>query len=568
MSTVNTVMQLAETGKADQLREDMRLKALGSLYYFSKVILGYRELSEGLHLPFCDHVQSTSLTIRKRGYLMPRGHFKSTIVAKSYPLWRLLPIRPEDRDVYEFLQRTYRTLPSFDSLLRLHDPNTRIAIVGESDTVAGKNLRDPKWHIRENQIFQWLFPELIPADFNKTKWTDTEILLPRSRTFDESTITTVGVGAKSTGFHYDIIIYDDMIGEKAAKSAAEMQSAIEWFQYAPGLLNDPKHGEELLIGTRWRHGTADIYGWIMENLKEGTLESGRSTGFTWYIRPAIENNEPIFPERFTLEVLEEIRKREGDYKYNCQYMNDPTSPEGTDYPPEWIQEFEIGEDMRSIVYTEYKTKERKVRSLESLLRMSFFDPSAGGKSAGAENAIVVAGMSAEREIFILDAWSANCGLGAAIEMWYLKNDLYRCYKNYYEQVGAYKSVEEIIKLIQNREAQVACRACGKTHRRLIPHPYKPDGRVKEDRIRAYSQEKFENHRVYIRKGLAKLRAQIIAFPFGDLVDQFDAAAYLCHLLRAPMSDEQVREIRERDTKQKAVGSSYTNTGENYGGYGA
>lgn len=164
----NAIMELAEQGKAEELRDLLRSRSYDSLYEFARATLNYKEMTPAFHLPLCNLVQNREN--KKQGILAPRGHFKSTIF-KAYALWRIL-----------------------------HDCNLRVLYVGESDTVAQKNLRDIRGRIENNQVLLWLFPELIPPDFNATKWTDSEILLPRTASFDETSIMTAGVGAKMTGF--------------------------------------------------------------------------------------------------------------------------------------------------------------------------------------------------------------------------------------------------------------------------------------------------------------------------------------------------------------------------------
>jgi hypothetical protein len=543
LPTGEQILTLASEGKAEELYTNLKQRALGSLYFFSKVVLNYRDLAN-LHVEFCKRVQY-DIEQRKRGYLMPRGHFKSTIVSKSHPLWRLC-----------------------------QDPEKRILIVGESDTVAAKNLRDVKWHLQNNQMLKWLFPEIIPPDINKTKWTDTEILLPRQGTYDESSITTVGVGAKTTGFHFDIIVYDDMIGEKAAKSEAEMNSAIEWFQFAPGLLNDPATGEELLIGTRWKHGMADLYGYIMDQLQGSEQESGRKVGFTWYVRAALEdengvpdreNGTPIFPERFTRETLEEIALREGEYKFSCQYMNNPIAPGATDFDPSWINYYTVDADHKTMITSDGTPSTR----MTSLHRISFYDPSAGGKSAKAQNAIVVIGCDYLRRIFVIDNWGANCSIGDAIEKWHTLNDRYKISENWYEEVGAQKTVTDIIR---ERLAQGECRYCHKVHNKLFAKPFHPPagkGEMnKKERIIFFAQPPFQEGRVYLRQGAfsSALKNQIIVFPHGRLVDLFDALASAIHKARYPKSEEDIAsDIDERERMREAR-LPRTNTEYNYGGY--
>jgi hypothetical protein len=537
-------LALAEQGDAETLYASMKARALSSLYFFSKMVLGYKDLA-ALHIDFCNEIQN-SVSQRKRGFLMPRGHFKSTIVSKSYPLWRLC-----------------------------QDQEQRILIVGESDLVASKNLNDIKWNIINNQVLRWLFPEIIPPDINKTKWTDTAILLPRAGTYDESSIMTVGVGGKTTGFHFDLIIYDDMVGEKAAKSAAEMNAAIEWFQYAPGLLNDPANGEEILIGTRWKHGNEDLYGFIMEGLQMGETESGRKTGFSWYIRaaledesgnPDVENGTPIFPERFTREVLLDILEREKEYKFGCQYQNDPSAPGATDFEAGWVKYYTIDTDRQTLIPTDGSAPVK----LSQLWRLSFFDPSGGGASAKCQNGIAVLGGDSLRRIFVLDPWGTNCSYGDAIEKWHCLNDRYQCHENWWENVGAQKAVEDIVK--ERCFNAGPCHYCGKTHKRLNPKPFHPPSGGSEmnkyERIRFYAQPPLQEGRVYIPQGArgGPLKNQIINCPHSKMIDLLDSMASGIHLLKFPPSEEAVTIRREADEKAKQVRQQRTHTTYNYGGY--
>ena len=58
--------------------------------------------------------------------------------------------------------------------------------------------------------------------------------------------------------------------------------------------------------------------------------------------PTILKREVIFPEKFTLEMLQEIRKdtRMGSYKFSAQYLNNPIDPSTADFRRDWIQFYE------------------------------------------------------------------------------------------------------------------------------------------------------------------------------------------------------------------------------------
>jgi hypothetical protein len=502
---------------AEETREEILQKANSSLYFFAKAICGYNLMVAHLHKPVCDWLVET-IPLGGRGLLMPRSHYKSTIV-KAYTLWKLT----KNQDM-------------------------RVLFVGESETVACKNLNDVKWNIQANPLFQWLYPEMVPESFDKG-WTANSIVIPRSRSYDEPTVLAAGVGGKITGLHFDLIVYDDIIGLEAARSPSEMQAAINWFELAPGMQNDPATFEEILVGTRWREGSADLYGWVMEKLPYRKVGNHRE-GFVWYIRSAVEDGKPIFPEKFSMQKLESIRKREGDYQFAAQFLNDPTSPDSTDFPAHWVNTYRVSDDRKMILLDSGESV-----AVQSLNRISFYDPSAGGRSAGSENAIVVVGMDSSRRIFCLEVWAKNSPFGEAVEQWFLLNDKWRCWANYFESIGPHKVVSELVKMRQN-----PCQMCGKNHHRLNAIPHIPTGagdRSKEERIRSLAQSAFEEGRVFIRVGMDKLRKQITSFPHSRFVDLFDAFAYGISLLRAPV----IEEVRE---KPVAMQRAFTTV--DYGGY--
>jgi len=66
--------------------------------------------------------------------------------------------------------------------------------------------------------------------------------------------------------------------------------------------------------------------------------------------------------------------------------------------------------------------------------------------------------------------------------------------------------------------------------------------------------------------MTKLRSQIIEFPHGDLVDMFDALAYLCMLLRAPLVDAEVDSSKSAEMQRRVASKPFTATERDYGGY--
>lgn len=588
------IIATARTGKAADLRRTLKAKARKSLYWTSKQLFNYNRLTQGFHLELCQHIQETQKD-QRRVYLVPRGWYKSTIVGKTYPMWRLMGGGLSEELQRELLEIEFKVVPeharSMDETERLLDfyasnqeldpRNHRILILSETQDVANKDINDPKWHLLNNQQFKWLFPELVPENTNATVWNNSEILLPRSRSYDESTITALGLETGGTGFHYTIIIYDDIAGEKAAASPPLMEKAKERVKAAPGLLDDQRTSEELGAMTRWKHGTADVPGWMMEEMPLEKGGEGRSSGFHFYVKEAEFINEQgvrqsRFPERFPIEVLDQLLKREKPYLYNCNYMNRPSSPEGSDFDPTKWKEFAVERNPDELMMgkevwdwiqplgVDGKPEGMGVR-LRNLYRIGFYDPSSGGKSAKCEGALAVVGADNAFRIFVFDGWSKNCGYQEALEQYYRFNDQYMLHARFYEDVGAQKEIETITSM---RSLHKQCPFCGVEHRRFNLEPFKPGTKNKEERIRLFMQGAYDEGRIYFRQGLAngEARRQVTGLPHYPLVDLADAIASGIKNLRIPTTEEEQAAHELQMQKHMTPPATRTHTQFNYGGY--
>lgn len=562
LSDKHAIFQTAESGNADQLAVELKTRALSSLYYFNKVILNFDKLSPRFHFDRCAEIQD-SITDLKRGFLWPRGHFKSTIM-KGYVLWRL---------VGGGWSVAHPDLPPFSFLDPELDPrNQRFLFVGESEDRLAAALRNIKWHLTQNGMMRWLFPEVCPKDTGKLVWRDDQIEIPRSLSYDESTIRVVGVGTKITGFHGNTFLFDDLIGEKAAASETEMQKANDWIDYAFGLADNPEVVEWLFAGTRWKFGQADTYGRLMEEMPFWKDSEGKSHGIKWFVHSAIlENGEPAFSERFTLATLEDIRKQQKDYKFSCQYLNVPATAEGGDFPANLVKTF-IGEGTRLT-----PSDGTPPCDLNELLRIGFWDLSSGGSSKGVcENAIVICGTHADGRRFILDAFLKNCGYREALEAYYRLHDQYNCYQTWYEKIGAQKAIEEFHGLVRANGCELCRRkqeanpdAKIPPHRRMRLEGYDHKGFSgnKEDRVRLYMQATVEEGRLYINAKLAGLRTQVISFPHYHLKDGVDSTASAVHLSRTPWTgDEQKSRESDEAQRKESEPEAHVHTSRCYGGY--
>jgi hypothetical protein len=289
---------VADVRGKDAFREALRGKAESSLYLFSKLIMENYDLTVNLHKPIARFVTDSSFGKAKL-VMLPMGHLKTSLMTKSQPLHFL--IQPEVGNIY---------IPG------LAGCNSRLLIAGETEKKSKQLLDEIKQKLMTSVWIAWLWPHVC-WDNPKTdarRWTDTMIEVPRTRIFSEPTILAVGTETAVIQMHFDAIWFDDICGEKHQNSEVEMGNLDGWRKSMVTRGHIPTDHWEYGIGTHWTN--ADIYvDWKKELPPENVM-----------VMSAIEDGQPIWPERYTVERLNTIRQRIGDVNFALWYMNKPVSP--------------------------------------------------------------------------------------------------------------------------------------------------------------------------------------------------------------------------------------------------
>lgn len=215
----------------------------------------------------------------------------------------------------------------------LRNNNCRILLAGSSRENSMKNLRKIKSIWEQNTLLHWLFPECMPDTGRGDKWAETEICLPRTKNLPESTYKCIGVGGHITGWHFDVIVKDDLIDEKTERSPEVMEKIIDWHLLTKNLLESPTQGVDHLVGTRWSSG--DLYGYIMRTEKEYQVQCLAALDM---------NGVPRWPERFDKQSLLLMREK-NPYMFACQQMNNPRDESVVNFNPRWLKyyEWEMGD---------------------------------------------------------------------------------------------------------------------------------------------------------------------------------------------------------------------------------
>jgi hypothetical protein len=162
--------------------------------------------------------------------LMPRGHFKSSVVTIGYSIQQMLV-----------------------------NPNIRILVTNARYDMAVDFLDQIKDYLLNSDL-KHFYGEFHHKDLS---WTKTQFTIAQKTDKKKRgpSMKAAGVESVLTGSHYDLIINDDLVEMQNVRTKEQIQKVIDFHDGCFDLL-DPG-GKIIDIGTRWSED--DLYGEILKN---------------------------------------------------------------------------------------------------------------------------------------------------------------------------------------------------------------------------------------------------------------------------------------------------------------
>ena len=313
----------------------VRERALNDLFFFATEILGYRDFGQ-IHRILCHELEGRSKT-GAIVWLLPRFHFKTTLINEAYNLW--LQVQKQ----------------------------RRILLVSATLSVCEDMVRRLKIHIR-GEKFKRYFPEINIVAPDRGD----QIFLEGNR-WGEANFEITSPEHNVVAKHYDKIVLDDIVNNENANTDAGKKKLLNWYQTINGLKDNPNVPVDI-IGTRW--SDADLYGHLIDDLR-----------IPYFLRGAYDPKDPqntiLFPERINFEQLEQIKASAGESVFACQFLNDPLAGEHAVFQSKHLR------------YTEL-TKEESERHF----RILCIDPAISQKDEADNTAIVMMSRDAKGDIYI------------------------------------------------------------------------------------------------------------------------------------------------------------------------
>jgi phage terminase large subunit-like protein len=287
-------------------QEEERERVKTDLMYFCQKYLGYADLEEDLHGGGIQELEK-AIAAGQRNILIlwPRSHLKTSLFS---------------------IGRTIQGI--------LRNQNCRKAIISYAYSKAMEILAEIKSHLQNPRLVA-LFPEILWDNAKKLApfWREDRITVIRSKVVSGFTLKVNGIGGGYTGEHNDEMVFDDPHDIENTQSIDLILKVIERFKNCKSVL-DPD-GLRLVVGTIWAN--EDLYHWCQEH------------GFYVIRRTATENSQgqecdvddpdahAVFPGKFTVDILKQIKAEQGRSFYAKQYNLIPVAEEDIKFPEEMLK---------------------------------------------------------------------------------------------------------------------------------------------------------------------------------------------------------------------------------------
>jgi phage terminase large subunit-like protein len=303
----------------------IRLRCLDDLYFLvTEILYPHDAWKYGpLHKWMCDTVGKVKGT--RDLFLLPRDHFKSTILTIGHAIQQLL-----------------------------RDPTQSLLIVSGKDDHVYTMSDEMRRHFTVNERMQALFPAWCAASMddlgNKSEWTLPAYKVITGKKRREPNVVAAGMRSRKQSKHYNWVYPDDCMDVDDTTEVGLREIRENWKDIIPLI---DKDGGVVACGTRKHYN--DLYQAMMDTgiyrvfVRHGLEATDKPCTMDECSRFAQPHNAPEFkagvalePKRmarsdYELKLKEcEIDPRRGQSFFWHEYMNIPFSPTDRKFQPRWF----------------------------------------------------------------------------------------------------------------------------------------------------------------------------------------------------------------------------------------
>lgn len=191
------------------------------------------------------------------------------------------------------------------------DPNTRIAIIGNTREQSSKILRTIAKYIEESAELRAVFPHLKRSA--KDPWTTNAIHVERSTPAKDPSVQAFGVHGAITGARIDLLILDDILDFENCQTPKGRSELMQWY-LSTVASRLTRESSVICVGTAWHpedlmHRLEGHPAWVAKKF------------------PVLDHTgSPTWPSRWPLHRIEEQRIERGPLEFArtmmCQARDD------------------------------------------------------------------------------------------------------------------------------------------------------------------------------------------------------------------------------------------------------
>jgi len=334
----------------------------------------------------------------------------------------------------------------------------------------------------------------------------------RWHTTEGGSYIAAGVGGSITGHGADVLLIDDPIkSREEANSLVYRQKVWEWFTSTAYTRLHP-NGAIIVILTRWH-----------EDDLAGRLLAQEDKDWKIINLPAIaeqdeENRkagEAIWPERYSLDKLLDIKRVIGTDEFNCLYQQNPFNVESQEFKRAWFKSFRDDDCPTSLnVFT----------TVDLAISM---------KNSADDSCIMSVGVAPDNSKYVLEYVYGKLNPSQVIEEIFRQNEIYKPLIVGIETVAYQEALAHFLKIKMRERNQFM---------RIHEIHTRQDKQTKIRGLIPY----YENGNIYHRSGhCTELEEQLLMFPKGRKDDLCDTLAMQQELWNAPTF---TKYVQKRDGK--------------------
>ena len=386
------------------------------------------------------------------------------------------------------------------------DPNTDVIVASYSSDLATDHGRETR-NLIETKKYQNVFKTKLAEDSSaKGKWS----------TSGKGSYNAVGVGGSATGKGADFLIIDDPLKDrKEADSLVIREDRWKWFRSVARTRLSPK-GAMIVMHTRWHED--DLVGRIVDGEEKETwvdyfdfLKGKRAKWVRLRLLAIAEEDEEfrkkgeaLWPERYDLAELNDIKATIGPYEWNALYQARPVDDANRKFKKHWFH-------YRTMAEVE-KFRVRKFATIDPNLR----------KSDDSDYCGVTRNYVNERGQWNVRANRYRVDSNEVINLIFLLHD--EGFERIGVEEGAFSYVVEPFLKEEMRK------------RGKFPNvvPLKHGGRMKETRIEGLVPYYSNGQIFHIVGECSELEEELLAFPRGTHDDVADSLSYQVGFCEKPV----------------------------------